>query len=128
VSMLSFEQMVIDDEMARIMGRLAAGIIVDDDHMAVDLIKKVGPGGSFLSHRHTMQWLHKEHFMTDITDRRVGESWEADGKKSVVDRAREKVARIMKEHEVAPVAPEVAQQFEEIVKKADADISANGLD
>jgi trimethylamine--corrinoid protein Co-methyltransferase len=75
-----------------------------------------------------MQWLHKEHFMTDITDRRVGESWEADGKKSVVDRAREKVARIMKEHEVAPVAPEVAQQFEEIVKKADADISANGLD
>jgi trimethylamine--corrinoid protein Co-methyltransferase len=128
VSMLSFEQMVIDDEMARIMGRLAAGIIVDDDHMAVDLIKKVGPGGSFLSHRHTMQWLHKEHFMTDITDRRVGESWEADGKKSVVDRAREKVARIMKEHQVAPVAPEVAQQFEEIVKKADADIRANGLD
>jgi trimethylamine--corrinoid protein Co-methyltransferase len=128
VTMLSYEQMVIDDEMARIMGRLARGIDVDDEHMAVDLTKKVGPGGSFLGHRHTMQWLHKEHFIPDITDRRIGEDWEADGKKTVVARAREKAARIMKEHRVAPLSAEVQKSFDDIVSKADADIKANGLD
>ena len=128
VTMLSYEQMVIDDEMARIMGRLARGIDVDDEHMAVDLTKKVGPGGSFLGHRHTMQWLHKEHFIPDITDRRIGEDWEADGKKSVVARAHEKAARIMKEHKVSPLSADVQKSFDDIVSKADADIKANGLD
>jgi len=128
VTMLSYEQMVIDDEMARIMARLAAGVIVDDDHMAVDIIKKVGPGGSFLSERHTLNWLNKEHFKTDITDRRTGESWEADGRKSVVDRAREKVQRILKEHEVVPVPQDIVRKFDDIVKSADKDIRTHGLD
>ena len=128
VTMLSYEQMVIDDEMARIMARLMQGVAVDDEHLAVDIIKKVGPGGSFLSERHTMQWLGKEHFKTDITDRRTGEAWEADGRKSAVDRAREKAAKIMKEHVVAPVAPEVAREFDAIVKNAERDIKSHGLD
>lgn len=128
VTMLSYEQMVIDDEMARIMARLAQGVAVDDDHLAVELIKKVGPGGSFLSERHTMQWLNKEHFLTGITDRRTGEAWEADGRKSVVDRARERVAKILKEHEVAEVPKDVASEFERIVASADKDIKAKGLD
>jgi trimethylamine--corrinoid protein Co-methyltransferase len=128
VTMLSYEQMVIDDEMARIMGRLAGGVIVDDDHMAIDLIKKVGAGGSFLSQRHTMEWLYKEHFIPGITDRRTGEAWEADGKKNVVTRAREKVARIIKEHEVQPLYADVSARFDDIVKKADDDIKTNGLD
>jgi trimethylamine--corrinoid protein Co-methyltransferase len=128
VTMLSYEQMVIDDEMARIMGRLAAGVMVDDDHLAIDLIKKVGPGGSFLTSRHTMQWLNKEHFITDITDRRTGEAWDADGRKDIVARAREKAARIMKEHEVAPVPDDVAKAFDGIVGQADEDIRKHGLD
>ena len=128
VTMLSYEQMVIDNEMAKIMARLAAGVTVDDDHMAIDIIKKVGPGGSFLSERHTMSWLNKEHFITDITDRRTGEAWEADGKKTVVDRAREKAAKIMKEHVVQPVSSDVAKEFEAIVKKAEKDIKSHGLD
>jgi trimethylamine--corrinoid protein Co-methyltransferase len=127
VTMLSYEQMVIDDEMAKIMARLARGVTVDDEHIALDLIKKVGPGGSYLAERHTMQWLYKEHFITDITDRRTGDKWEAEGKKSVVERAREKAAKIMKEHEVAPVPSDVAGEFEAIVKEADADIKARGL-
>lgn len=128
VTMLSYEQMVIDDEMVKIMARLMQGVTVDDDHLAVDLIKKVGPGGSYLAERHTMQWLNKEHFITGITDRRTGDKWEADGKKSVVERARDKAAKIMKEHEVAPVSSDVASEFESIVKQADKDIKSHGLD
>ena len=128
VTMLSYEQMVIDNEMARIMGRLAAGVVVDDEHMAIDLIKKTGPGGSFLGNRHTMQWLYKEHFIPEITDRRTGEAWEADGAKDAVTRAREKAARIMREHVVAPLPEGVPAAFKDIVAKADADITKNGLD
>jgi len=128
VTMLSYEQMAIDDEMARIMARIAFGVTVDDDHLAVDLIKKVGPGGSYLAERHTMQWLNKEHFITDLTDRRTGDKWDSDGRKSVVDRARDKVSKILKEHQVAPVPPEAAKEFESIVKQADKDIRSHGLD
>ena len=128
VTMLSYEQMVIDDEMARIMGRLAAGIVVDDEHMAVDLIKSIGPGGSFLGSRHTMQWLYKEHFIPGITDRRTGEEWEADGSRDAVARARAKAETIMKEHEVQPLPGDVEAAFNDIVARADEDITRNGLD
>jgi trimethylamine--corrinoid protein Co-methyltransferase len=45
--LLSFEQMVIDAEMAKMALRIAKGIEVNDDTLAVDVIHKVGCGGLF---------------------------------------------------------------------------------
>ncbi len=57
---LSFSQMVMDNEFAAMIKRSIRGIDINDELMAVDLIKKVGIGGNFLSHKHTMKHIAAE--------------------------------------------------------------------
>jgi trimethylamine---corrinoid protein Co-methyltransferase len=43
-----FAKAVIDDEIAQMLKRVKRGISFSDDDLAVDLIKQIGPGGSFI--------------------------------------------------------------------------------
>src|SRR5450759_5509040 len=45
---ISLEQLVVDDHLYAQMRRHAAGIVVNDDALAPELIVEMGPGGSYL--------------------------------------------------------------------------------
>ena len=111
------EQMVIDDEIARIIGRMAEGIEVSDDTLALDVIDAVGPGRDFLGVRHTMDRFRGEHFMPTLSDRSSWDSWTAKGAKTMLQRAGDEVRRIMKEHTVEPLRDEVEETVSALLKK-----------
>jgi trimethylamine--corrinoid protein Co-methyltransferase len=111
------EQLVIDSEMSRIIGRMAQGIEVNDDTLALDVIHKVGIGKDFLGQRHTMEHFRTEHFIPIVTDRSSYDTWKAKGSKTMLDRAGDEVRRIFKEHTVEPVRSEVAETAARLVKK-----------
>ena len=56
-ALLSYEQLMIDHEIAGMTVRTYQGIDVTDESLAVDVIKNVGIGGSFLAQRHTLKHL-----------------------------------------------------------------------
>jgi trimethylamine--corrinoid protein Co-methyltransferase len=68
---LSFSQMVMDDEFVAMIKRSIYGIEVNDELMAVDLIKKVGIGGNFLGQQHTLDHIEGEQVQADLIDRRM---------------------------------------------------------
>ncbi|UCE80667.1 MAG: trimethylamine methyltransferase family protein [Methanobacteriota archaeon] len=111
------EQMVIDDEISRIISRMAEGIDVSDDSLALDVIDKVGPGKDFLGVRHTLERFKTEHFMPTLSDRSSWDSWEAKGSKTLVQRAGDEVRRIMNEHSVAPPRGEVEDTVKALIEK-----------
>ena len=111
------EQLVIDSEMSRIIGRMAQGIEVNDDTLALDVIDKVGIGKDYLGQRHTMEHFRTEHFIPIVTDRSSYDTWKAKGSKTMLDRAGDEVRRIFKEHTVEPVRSEVAETAAKLVKK-----------
>jgi len=111
------EQLVIDDEMSRIIGRMAKGIEVDDETLALDVIHKVGIGKDYLGQRHTMEHFRTEFFTPVLTDRSSYDTWVAKGSKSLMTRAAEEVKRIFKEHTVEPVRSEVGHVARALVEK-----------
>ncbi|UCE92165.1 MAG: trimethylamine methyltransferase family protein [Methanobacteriota archaeon] len=111
------EQMVIDDEISRIIGRMAQGVEVDDESLAVDVVDRVGPGRDFLGQRHTMERFRTEHFMPIISDRSSWDSWVQSGSKSILDRARERVRGILDEHSVEPIRDEVGETVAELIER-----------
>ena len=111
------EQLVIDDEMSRIIGRMAQGIEVNDETLALDVIHKVGIAKDYLSQRHTLEHYKTEHFIPIVTDRSSFDTWMAKGSKSLLTRAQEEVQRIFKEHTVEPVRSEVAETAAKLIKK-----------
>ena len=51
---MSFEKLICDLELIAAVKRFHEGIKVNEEAMALDAIRGVGPGGSFLNHRHTL--------------------------------------------------------------------------
>lgn len=115
---LAFEELVIDAEIAEIVFRLAQGIEVNDVTLALDTIRKVGPGGNFLAERHTLDYLRKEHFIPELTDRRAYEAWLKTGGKSIVDKAKEKTETILKKHQPEPLEEDIQKEIQDIILRA----------
>jgi len=90
-STFSFEQMVIDDEIIGLCMRALKGIEVNENTLAEEVIKRVGPGGNFLTSKHTLDNYRNEMFFPTIGDRRSRRSWEKNGKLDALYRARDKV-------------------------------------
>jgi trimethylamine--corrinoid protein Co-methyltransferase len=111
------EQLVIDDEMSRIIGRIARGIEVDDDTLALDVINKVGIGKDYLGNRHTLDHFRTEFFAPIVSDRSSYDTWTAKGSKTLLARAGDEVKRILKEHTVEPVRSEVSEVAQSLIQK-----------
>lgn len=72
---MSYEKFIMDDEMAGILLHYMKGFTFDEEGMAFDVIAKVGPGGHFLTQKHTRK-NHKREFRTpELSDRAAFESW-----------------------------------------------------
>jgi trimethylamine--corrinoid protein Co-methyltransferase len=92
---VAYEKFVIDNEILGMIMRTVEGIKVDDDTLAFDLIKQVGPGGNFVTANHTRQHMRSEHYQPLLSDRDSRESWEAGGGKNTWERAAETVKQIL---------------------------------
>lgn len=111
------EQLVIDSEISQIIGRIARGIDVTEESLALDVVHKVGIGRDYLGQRHTFQHFRTEHFIPIVSDRSSYDGWSTHGRKSILDRAGEEVRRIFKEHRVEPLSREVAETVKALLKK-----------
>lgn len=113
----SLEKLVIDNEICGMALRLKKGVKVHDETLAVDLIRKVGPGGVYLAERHTLEWIRKEQFIpSEIIDRKEWKAWKDAGKKDIVKRAHEIVEKKLKEHEPEPLPQDVQKDLDSLME------------
>ena len=75
--------------------RAVEGIRVDDETLAFDLIKQVGPGGNFVTAKHTRHFMRSEHYQPSLSNRTSREEWETEGSKATWEKAAEMVQKIM---------------------------------
>jgi trimethylamine--corrinoid protein Co-methyltransferase len=109
-----YEKYVIDNEILGMVMRAVEGIRVDDETLAFDLMKEVGPGGNFVTARHTRRFMRKEHYQPLLSDRSSRERWEAAGSRDTWQRAAAKVEEILAGHDVRLPAAARAAILEEI--------------
>ena len=120
---LWLEQLVIDDEMVNMIRRIAEGITVDDAHLALEVIEKVGIGGTFLGQRHTMDYLRSEHFLPNLVDRRSYDLWSADGRRTMEERARRRVREALARPPPHPLSSEIVRELDRLIDGARASVA-----
>ena len=106
-----FAKAVIDDEVAQMMKRVKRGISFSDEDLAVELIKEVGPGGSFIVAKHTINRMKTEAVMTKIADRDARTIWEKKGAMDIQTRAINKVKDIMKNNTAPLITTDVDEKL-----------------
>jgi len=117
---VAYEQYVIDDEIIGMACKVLKGIDVDPEHLALEVIDAVGPGGNFMTHPHTLKHMRTEYFSGNgVTDRKSRTKWEQDGRLNARERARLIAKKILAAPEVSYLPEKVDRairlKYKEIV-------------
>jgi trimethylamine--corrinoid protein Co-methyltransferase len=118
---IDYAQLVLDNEIARLVKHVVAGIPVNDDTLLVDDICAVGSFGDFLSLPSTYAHM-REQSQPRIIDRRVREDWEADGSPDAYTRALTQAREILAGHAPVPLPDDAQTQIRSIVGDADREL------
>lgn len=115
---LDYAQLVVDNEIARMVRKVLGGIPVCDETMAVDVIRSVGAGGHFLSAKHTRNHMKTEQSHAVLLDRTPYSKWDAAGRTDLAERALMETQRILETHKPTPLAPEIISGLRRIILSA----------
>jgi len=110
-------QLMIDDEIASNVRRIAQGIEVNEETLSVDVIAKTGPLGNFLKHPRTMSQFKREHSQARLSDRSTRQHWLASGSKDSNRRAKERMEELLKSHTPDPLEPEMMKGLDALIKE-----------
>lgn len=118
---MSYEELLIDAEIVRMIRRILQGIPVNKETIALDVIQKVGPAANYLAERHTMKHMRQELSTTQLINRRMRDHWEASGAKDIAQVAREKAIEILENYKPTPLPADVAKRIHDIVEEGEAE-------
>jgi len=118
---------IIDDDVAKTLGRIVEGFSVNDETIGLDLIKKVGSNGTFLNTRQTRTMWKTEDYVPKIFDKTSYQEWVNSGKKTVIDKAKARYEEILATYKPVPLTPEQDKEIDRILKEASQYYKKKGL-
>jgi trimethylamine--corrinoid protein Co-methyltransferase len=107
--------LMLDDELCGMAQRLGRGIEVDDDSLALELIKEVAttPSGNYLAQDHTARRFRGEHYIPRLLPREPYDAWVKAGERSALDQARARAAEILANHQPRQLDPALEQELDD---------------
>ena len=117
-------QLMLDIELVQYYERLLAGIAVDDDHLAEDVIREVAPTGArYLEHEHSARFCRDEIWTPELSDRSLPMAW-MNNPTSMLQNAAAKARKLIAEApNRCPLSASQRSEIAEIVAEADAEVS-----
>lgn len=121
---ITCEQLVLDNEMCRVARRMMKGIEVNEDTIALDVIKEVGPKNMFIMEDHTMMHLRTgEHVPLDISNGANYGVWSERGKISSVGAAKAYIGKTLGEGVKHPLESQKSERLAEIIGQCETKFS-----
>ncbi len=112
---MSQEALMIDHEVAGYVQRVLQGIRVNDYTTDLSLFKKVGPGGTFIDRRHTLENFRKEMWIPSITSRGMLETTADPNLTGMRSNAKKAIHRALESY-VPPALPDdIDAKLEQII-------------
>ena len=118
-----FAQLVLDNEFARMIKQTVKGFAVNDESLAVDVIRSVGPSKDFLAQEHTLKHM-RSHSNPELIDRNGMETWQASGATDSYQRALEKTRDILQNHQPEPLPEKVLTDIRSLITETEGELSA----
>jgi trimethylamine---corrinoid protein Co-methyltransferase len=121
---MSAEKLVLDDELIGSIRRFLRGIPVNEETLAVDLIKELGHRADFLSSEHTLAHFQEEIRHSPLMVRTKRDAWERDGSRDTSQRAAARVEKILAQAPEPHLSEEQERELGRIVDRHLASVGA----
>ena len=116
-SILTFDYaaMIMGAEQAERIQQVVSGITVNDETMALDLIHKVGPGGEYMTQKHTFEHMRKMS-MGKLFNRLNRDAWEKKlNRKPIAEQAYDAAKNILETHKPMPLPEGAMAQINDLI-------------
>jgi trimethylamine--corrinoid protein Co-methyltransferase len=110
------EQIIYDDEIYHTHRVMLEGIDTSADQLALDVIKTVGPGGHYLSQKHTRRTI-RDIWIPELTH--PAPTMNPQPLPDIQERARSKFKKILSEHQPEPLPEDLQVELQNIIKAAE---------
>jgi trimethylamine--corrinoid protein Co-methyltransferase len=122
-TIFSYEKVIIDVEVYRLICRLHQGIETEDSMWLEDVIQGVDPGGDFLGQRSTKQFMHSEEWLKPWLGSHTSyDGWVKEGQPKLLTEAGEKVDQLLANHEPYPLSKEAERELDRIQTRAKMEV------
>lgn len=118
-----YAQLVMQHEFVKMILKTCEGVPIDDEHLAVDVISDVGPGGEFVSHMHTFQnFKNLSAPNLRIIDRNNFDGWTLGGGQDILERSYEIAIDMLENSKVQnPLPDDIKTGLRKIVEESQAE-------
>jgi trimethylamine--corrinoid protein Co-methyltransferase len=106
----SMEAIVLADEIIEMTKVLMGGVTINDETLALDLIERLGPGGTYLTERHTLKHFRKL-WVPETFDRTFAKP---EGQKDCEELLKNRTIEILRTHQPDPLPEEVLKELQKV--------------
>mgnify|MGYP001293357993 CR=1 FL=1 len=114
---MSYEKFVMDADFCGALHTYLDGVKVDDNELALDAFREVGPGHHFFGCAHTMANYETAFWDTEIADNEPFEKWEAAGSVDAATRANSKWKRALAEYQPPPLDAGIEEALQDFMSR-----------
>ena len=113
----SFEKMVLDADLIGMVGEFLTPLQTDDDGLALDAVREVGPGGHYFGTAHTRARYKTAFFSPMISDWRNHEAWVEAGRPDALNKANRIYKTLLEHYEQPAMDPATAEELQDFVDR-----------
>jgi trimethylamine---corrinoid protein Co-methyltransferase len=92
----SIEMLVLADELAGIVKKTIKGVLVNDETLAFDVVKRAALNNGYVADPHTFKHMRSELWIPSMFERTGPEAWQKAGSKSAIEKIKAKLDDILK--------------------------------
>ncbi len=118
----SYESVLLADEIISMIKHMCLPMQFTSNSVPLDVMNKVGPGGTFLKESHTRKNYRNNLWFPQFLDRNVADQWMQAGGKDLRIILNEKARQILEQHHLQPLPDKIIHQIHQIVAKHNPDI------
>ena len=112
-----FEKMILDAELLQMVSAFLDPLIVDDDTLALDAMREVGPGGHFFGATHTQSRYRSAFHRPMISDWRNYEAWQEAGSPEAAGKANALYKLLLASYTPPPLDDAIAEELDAFVAR-----------
>lgn len=117
----SLQLIAICNDILGFLRAATAGVVVNEETLALDVIEELGPTGNYLGHDHTLRH-YKEPYYSKLLDKNPYSVWERRGGTTMEQRAANQVDNILSKHRPEPLPEDIQRAIHEIVLRDQAGV------
>ncbi|MBT7890896.1 MAG: trimethylamine methyltransferase, partial [Deltaproteobacteria bacterium] len=112
---VEYPDLVFCNECMAAIKRITREVTVNDETLAFETIKSVGPGGSHLATPHTFENFRNELWHPNLIERRNWDKWEQDGSLNIFEVAEKKVLDMLKSQPEKKLTDKIENAIDQVI-------------